>query len=64
MMPNDAGPESRVFTVNIVAAICLPLLVFFGSFRLYAKIVILRSWSWADGMFPRFLLPAVLLTCA
>ena len=49
VVPNFTDPVSRAFMINIVSAVCLPLFVIFAGFRLYARTMIIRSQSWADG---------------
>ena len=47
--PNFANPPSTAFKLRIAAAICIPLAVMFGALRLYARVLILKKWTWDDG---------------
>ncbi|QSZ32974.1 hypothetical protein DSL72_002558 [Monilinia vaccinii-corymbosi] len=47
--PNFTNPPSRASQIYISAGICLPLMLFFGALRIYAKVVLLgKRKSWDD----------------
>ncbi|KAL6713085.1 hypothetical protein ACLMJK_009206 [Lecanora helva] len=48
VIPNFENPVTRVSMINISAAVCLPLIIIFASFRLYARAFIVRRKSWDD----------------
>jgi len=50
VIPNFTDPKTRVWMIDVSAAVCLPLLVFFASSRLYAKAFIVKKRSWDDSM--------------
>lgn len=49
VIPNLDNPASRAYQIYIAAGICLPLITVFASLRLYAKVFILKKWTWDDG---------------
>ena len=52
IVPNLANPESRAAEIYVAASICLPLIVIFAAMRFYAKVAILKKWTWDDGADP------------
>ncbi len=50
LIPNFTNPETRVSRIDVSAAVCLPLIIIFASFRLYAKAFIVKKRTWDDGM--------------
>jgi len=50
VIPNFTDPETRVSRIDVSAAVCLPLIIIFASFRLYAKAFIVKKRTWDDGM--------------
>lgn len=46
---NLINPESRASGIYVAASICLPLIVLFAAMRFYAKVAILKKWTWDDG---------------
>lgn len=48
---NLDDPDSNSFRVNVAAGICIPLIIFLASLRLYVKLKISRSHTWADYAF-------------
>ena len=49
VIPNLENPQSRAFELFVTASVCLPLIIFFASLRLYAKVAILKKWTWDDS---------------
>ena len=48
IVPDLSNPKSRAFEIYVTAAVCLPLIVLFTVLRCYAKIVIMKKWTWDD----------------
>lgn len=48
-IPSLVNPASRASQIYVAACTCLPLIVMFAAMRLYARIVILKKWTWDDG---------------
>lgn len=48
-IPNFVNPASRAYQVYVTACVCMPLIVMFAAMRLYARIAILKKWTWDDG---------------
>ena len=49
VVPNLTNPASRASEIYVAAGVCLPLIVSFAAMRLYAKVAILKKWTWDDG---------------
>ena len=49
VVANLAHPESRAFEIYVAASVCLPLILLFAAMRFYAKVAILKRWTWDDG---------------
>ena len=49
VLPNLTNPISRASEIYVAASVCLPLIVLFAATRFYAKVAILKKWTWDDG---------------
>ena len=49
IVPNLESPVSRASEIYVAASVCLPLIVLFAAARFYAKVAILKKWTWDDG---------------
>ncbi|KAF2269661.1 hypothetical protein CC78DRAFT_236831 [Lojkania enalia] len=51
VLPNFANPPFMGLPVIVTASICLPLVLFFASLRIYAKWLILKKWKLDDYVY-------------
>ena len=49
IVPDLESPVSRASELYVAAGFCLPLIVLFAAMRFYAKVAILKKWTWDDG---------------
>ena len=46
--PNLVNPQSRAYEIYVAASVCLPLIAIFATMRIYARVGILKRWTWDD----------------
>ena len=48
IVPNLVDPETRAYEIYVAASVCLPLIAIFATMRIYARVIILKRWTWDD----------------